>query len=97
MAGPLLIILGAAPLLYIYAFASMFPPEQDGWNYWSLVLGTMFNFADAGWLSLASCVVADPGDSYSSSGALSYMIADAARYLIGSAARRPARESPPAQ
>jgi hypothetical protein len=60
-AGPLLVILGGAPLFYIYASASMVPPNLEGWAFWSEVLSRMFNFEDAGWLSLFSSVVAGAG------------------------------------
>jgi hypothetical protein len=56
-AGPLLMILGGVPLLFVYAFASMVPPELAGWEYWSEVLSRMFNFSDAGWVSLFSSLV----------------------------------------
>jgi hypothetical protein len=56
--GPLLVILGGWPLFFIYAFASMVSPELEGWDYWSLVLSKMFNFSDAGWVSLLSSLVA---------------------------------------
>jgi hypothetical protein len=59
--GTLLVILGAWPLFFIYAFASMVPPDLDGWDYWSLVLGKMFNFSDAGWISLLSTLVVAAG------------------------------------
>ncbi len=59
--GPLLVFLGGLPLLYVYAFASMAPPELDGWDYWSRVLSVMFNFSDAGWVSLISSIVVVSG------------------------------------
>ena len=57
-AGPLLVILGGSPLLIIYAFASMVPPDLEGWDYWSLVLRRMLNYSGAGWLTLLSSLVA---------------------------------------
>src|SRR4029077_16286313 len=59
--GPLLVILGGWPLFYIYAFASMVPPNLDGWDYWSLVWSKMFNFSDAGWISMLSSKVVGLG------------------------------------
>lgn len=55
--GPLLVILGSWPLLYIYAFVGGSPPEVEGWEYWSRVLSRMFNFADPGWIALPSSLV----------------------------------------
>jgi hypothetical protein len=51
--GLLLILLGAMPLCYIYAFASMVPPNLEGQKYWAEVLSRMFNFSDAGYVSSA--------------------------------------------
>jgi hypothetical protein len=56
-AGPLLMVLGGVPLLFIYAFAGMVPPELTGWAYWSEVLGRMFNLSDAGRVSVPSAMV----------------------------------------
>jgi hypothetical protein len=59
--GPLLAMLGGWPLLYLYAEASMAPPDLEGWDYWSLVLSKMFNFTDAGWISLLSSTIIGVG------------------------------------
>jgi hypothetical protein len=49
-AGPLIMILGGFPLLYIHTVASMMRPEIRGWDYWSEVFSRMFDFSnEIGW------------------------------------------------
>jgi hypothetical protein len=80
--GPLLVILGGCPLLYIYAFASMVPPELAGWDFWSLVLSKMFDFSDAGWISLLSSGVVVAGSALFVWG-VAVVIGDALRFASG--------------
>ena len=58
--GPLLVILGGCPLLLIWTFAAfgMVRPNPEGWDYWSILFGKMFNFEDnTGWICLPALTV----------------------------------------
>jgi hypothetical protein len=49
--GLIAIVNCGIPLSLLYAFASMVPPDLEGWDYWWLVTNKMFSFSDGGVLS----------------------------------------------
>lgn len=55
--GLVLLLFGACPLLYIYMYATWVPPERRATQEWSEILSKMFNFSDAGCVSLMSSVL----------------------------------------
>jgi hypothetical protein len=57
-AGPLLMLLGGLPFLFVQGFPGPARPELKGWAYWSTFLGNTFDLSkDAGWISLTSSVI----------------------------------------
>jgi hypothetical protein len=78
--GPLLIVLGGVPLLMIYGVAAMVNPNLDDWDYWSLVLNKMFNFSNAGWVTVMVSIIVAFGCVLSEWGLL-VLAGGMARYL----------------
>jgi hypothetical protein len=50
--GLALTVFCGVPLSLLCAFASMAPPGLKGWNYWSFVVGKLFDLSEFGLLSL---------------------------------------------
>jgi hypothetical protein len=54
--GVLLMIVGGYLLLYVYAFSSMVNPALQGWERQKLIVSKMWDFHNAGLLTLLSLV-----------------------------------------